>query len=83
MFDLQLYTDANGLIGIAELKEDLDRVQKSGATHVESYGISAYVERLETKEEHAIRLATLDKIEAYRTERELLELKRLKKKYEK
>lgn len=78
-------------VEISKLRSDLDEIEKKGATHIliEGYGddnwsgvnFKAYVDRLETDEEHQQRILSDDqRAEAIR-ELELKELLRLKQKY--
>ena len=79
-------------VRISSIREDLDAIEKLGATHINirygpSHGDEAYCdidavcERLETDEEYAERLAKLKFREDKRTETELDQLKRLRLKY--
>ena len=80
-------------ISIAELRKDLDSLEKIGATHVdmqiyESYDdpyirIEAKCERLETDKEFEERVKEVKKREEITKARELAELEKLKLKYEK
>ena len=78
-------------IKISKLREDLDEIEKLGATHIEieagvfydcaALTIEAKCERLETDEEFEKRTNAIKQREALAKQRELNELNRLKKKY--
>lgn len=78
-------------VEVARLKDDLDKLEKLGATTIdiepnESFGcvgvlIKAYVNRLETNEEYKARVDEQNRRKAYVEQRELSELNRLKSKY--
>jgi len=79
-------------VRISSIREDLDAIEKLGATHINikygpSHGDDAYCdidavcERLETDEEYAERLAKLKFREDMRKESELSQLKKLRLKY--
>ena len=80
-------------IEITKLREDLDALEKLGATHVdidsyESYGcsyieIEAKCERFETDKEFETRLNEIKMREEITKTRELAEFEKLKLKYEK
>lgn len=79
-------------VEIKKIREDLEALEKLGATHVEIDGgisydvayveIGAYTERLETDEEFSTRVARLNKVKNELMRRELEQLARLKLKYE-
>ena len=79
-------------ITISKLRQDLDELEKLGATHIDidvsvSYDcanitIEAKCERLETDEEFEKRTNAIKQSEASVKQRELNELNRLKQKYE-
>ena len=78
-------------VEISKIREDLDMIEKLGATHINiNYGpwedeaycdIDAVCQRLETDEECARRLAEIQQWEDARTQRELDQLKNLRAKY--
>ena len=80
-----------GGIEIKQLREDLDAIEKLGATHVdieygESYGsayldISAFCTRIETDEELKIRIDKANKFNEELQRREIEQLNKLKLKY--
>ena len=80
-------------VSINKIREDLKAVKKLGATHIGMSGeisynvpyleIQAYVDRIETDEEYQIRIKKLENAKNNIKQKELLELKRLKEKYNK
>ena len=78
-------------VEIKQLREDLDTIEKLGATHVEiSHGIDydcsyvdveAYVDRIETDEEFNVRVEKENKMLNEKQRKELEEFERLKLKY--
>lgn len=91
-FKIEYELDWEYSIEISKLKEDLDAIEKLGATHVE---ITAYVsydcayitmdalcKRVETDEECLKRTEDLDERKEQHKQRELEQLKKLKEKYE-
>jgi len=79
-------------IEIKKIREDLDAIEKLGATHVEiehgsnydcSYvEIDAYAERIETDEEFNVRVAEDNRRREENRRKELEQLEKLKLKYE-
>lgn len=78
-------------VSISKLREDLDAIEKLGATHVEiEHGVSydcsyveidAYAERIETDEECQQRINKMNARQAEVKSRELAQLEALKLKY--
>ncbi len=78
-------------VEITKLREDLDALEKLGATHVnidsyESYGcsyieIEAKCERFETDQEFENRISEIKRREQVKKNRELAEFEKLKLKY--
>ena len=78
-------------IDISKLRDDLDAVEKLGATHIYiEHGISydcsfveidAIARRMETDEEFEERVRRITQIQEQQKRRELQELERLKSKY--
>ncbi len=79
-------------VEIKQIREDLDAVEKLGATHIDiDYGerwgdpyvdIDAFYKRLETDEEYEMRMRETKAKEDLEKQRELHLLENLKKKYE-
>lgn len=80
-------------VKISKIREDLDAIEKLGATDIDieldvDYGspsmtITARYERLETDEEFKARIDKIKRIEEEARQRDLEILRRLKSKYEK
>lgn len=78
-------------VSISKIREDLDAIEKLGATHVEiEHGVSydcsyveidAYAERIETDEECKQRIDEMNARQAEVKRRELQQLEALKLKY--
>ena len=78
-------------ISIEEVRENLDAVEKLGATHIEiekeedfgstSIYVKAYTIQLETDEEYAARMKMLNDMAEAKRLAELAQLEELKKKY--
>jgi len=93
LFEVEKVTDWTYGIDISELREDLDRLEKLGATYIdiepeESYGcayvdIIAYAKREETDEEYIQRLENEQKRMDDLKQRELEQLRMLQEKYQK
>ena len=89
---LNYYLDWTYGVEIEQIREDLDAIEKLGATHIdldygESWGcpylnIKAYYTRLETDEEYEMRMRETKAKEDLEKQRELNLLENLKKKYE-
>jgi len=81
-------------VEISQIKSDLEELEKKGATHIliEGYGdgdgdwsgvnFKAYVDRLETDEEHQQRILSDNKRAEAIRDMELKQLEQLKQKYE-
>jgi hypothetical protein len=90
-FEIDYQLDWTGCFEISQLRNDLDIIEKLGATHVNisargdgdySYmEVLAINEREETNEEFALRLEIKQKKEAEIQRRELAELQRIRLKY--
>lgn len=91
--DFKIFYSLDWIYGIeiSKLKEDLDAVEKLGATHIRiEHGISydcSYVEidaisrRMETDEEFEERVRQINQRQEEQKRREIQELERIKSKY--
>jgi hypothetical protein len=92
MIELDIFPDFSGISSIQGIRNELDRLEAEGATHVDisakdDYGYPricaiAYCQRLETAAEVQARLHEEAQREAYKKAFELRQLEDLKKKYE-
>ena len=90
-FEVKFDFDWEYGVEISKLREDLDTLEKLGATHVDiepyvnydcaSVSFNGYVDREETNEEYLKRTTEQLDRENITKQRDLLELKRLKEKY--
>ena len=83
-FEVEFRFDWEYGVEISKIREDLDSLEKLGATHVEIEGDAyfyGYAHREETDEEYLKRTSKNLEIENITKQRELAELKRLKDKY--
>lgn len=90
-FEIKFDFDWECGVEISKIREDLDAIEKLGATHLEIDGgssydvpyvrIDGYVHRMETGEEYLERIAKKNARENSIKQSELRQLKRLKEKY--
>lgn len=75
-------------VTISKIREDLDEIEKLGATHVvieewdDTVHIEAFQERLETDEEYASRLALEERVAQKQERNQRAQYEKLKAKYE-
>ena len=87
-FNIEYYLYWTGGAAISQIREDLDAIEKLGATHIDIeeddcfISVEGYVERLETDDEYDDRLAKDKAHKANVKAHELKQLAELKLKYE-